>query len=171
MGQESIRVDDDLVVSLEYVLRLDDGQEVDRSFGDDPLEFLQGHGHIIPGLEVALYGMAIGDEKEIVVEPEDGYGDYDDESLVTMAREALPQDVALEEGAQIFVRDTDTGEQFQATVAEVQDESILLDFNHPLAGETLHFWVKVTGLRPATAEEIAHGHVHDGSAHEGDEED
>jgi FKBP-type peptidyl-prolyl cis-trans isomerase SlyD len=161
MSDDLSRVDDDLVVTLEYVLRLDDGQEVDRSDDGEPLQFLQGRGQILPGLEVALYGMAVGEEKEVVVEPEDGYGEYDPDGLVTMPRDAFPADVALAEGEQILVRESDEDELIEATVAGLKGDEVVLDFNHPLAGETLYFWVKVAGLRPATAGELDHGHVHE----------
>lgn len=153
-------VGDDLVVTLEYSLRLDDGREIDRSDSEEPLQFLQGHGQIIPGLENALYGMTIGEEKHVVVEPAKGYGEYDPEDVDTMPRDAFPADLRLAKGVRLALRDSDTGEQFEATVTEVRPENVALDFNHPLAGRTLYFDVKVAGLRQATDEELAHGHVH-----------
>jgi FKBP-type peptidyl-prolyl cis-trans isomerase SlyD len=163
MGNSPAVVDDDVVVSLEYILKLDDGEEVDRSDSGSPLQFVQGHGQVISGLEDALYGMVIGEVRDVVVEPEDGYGHYDSENVVAVSRESFPDELELEEGMQIYVRDSETGTSHEATVSEVLEETVVLDFNHPLAGETLHFRVKVNGLREATAEELEHGHVHDGS--------
>lgn len=166
MSNLTLRVDDDLVVSLEYVLKLDDGQEVDRSDSDDPLQYLQGHGQIIPGLESSLYGMAAGEEKDVVVSPVDAYGERDPENIEVMPRNRFPEDMALSVGANLQLRDQQSGELYEAIVTElIGDEQVVLDFNHPLAGETLYFHVKVSGLRPATVEELSHGHVHDGHVH------
>lgn len=159
MSEQTNKVDDDMVVSLSYVLNLDDGEVVDRS-GDEPLQFLQGHRQIIPGLENALYGMTVGDEKKVVIEAADAYGEYDTENMQTMPRGAFPDDLDLEEGMGLYLRDTQTGQRVQAFVAKIKAEEVLLDFNHPLAGETLHFEVKVEDLRPATDEELSHGHTH-----------
>ncbi|MCI0398614.1 MAG: peptidylprolyl isomerase [Chloroflexi bacterium] len=161
METNPLTIDDDDVVSLAYSLRLDDGQEVDSSDGDDPLEFIQGYGQIIPGLEEALYGMAVGEEKQVVVEPEDGYGHYDVDDFSVVPRDAFPPELTLAPGMGLSVQDSESGEVFQAYVAELHSDSVVLDFNHPLAGETLHFQVKIVGLRAATDEELEHGHVHD----------
>jgi len=89
MTERDLIVADDLVVSLDYTLQLDDGETIDTSEGDEPLEFIQGHGEIVPGLEQALYGMAVGDEKELVVRPEDGYGELDPDAYQTIPRDAF----------------------------------------------------------------------------------
>lgn len=156
-----IQVKDDVVVGLDYVLRLDDGEVVDSSQGREPLEFLQGRGQIISGLEKELYGMGVGEEKSVDVEPGEAYGDYDEERLQRVPRDAFPDDMELEEGMSVRMRDSNTGNLFDAYIDEVQDDSVVLDFNHPLAGETLHFDVKIVTLRQATDEELDHGHVHD----------
>lgn len=161
-----LTVVDDLVVSLGYSLSLEEGTEIDTSRGGEPLEYLQGRGQIIPGLEKALYGMAVGDEKQVTVSPADGYGEVDAEDHVFMPRESFPSDMALEIGESVYLRDSESDEDFQAFVAEIGEEAVKLDFNHPLAGQTLYFDVKIEGLRPATSEEMAHGHVHTaGHAH------
>ncbi|MFQ5399175.1 MAG: peptidylprolyl isomerase [Anaerolineae bacterium] len=160
MNETELTVADNLVVSMEYLLRLDDGEEIDRS-EEAPLQFLQGQGQIIPGLERALYGMRIGDEKDVVVAPADGYGERDPENLETMPRDAFPQDLDLVVGMGLQFRDKQSGEAFRGYVVELQPDSVVLDFNHPLAGDTLHFHIKIAGLRAATAEELSHGHVHE----------
>jgi FKBP-type peptidyl-prolyl cis-trans isomerase SlyD len=159
MADKHLTVADDLVVSLDYALQLDDGQIVDSSAGRDPLEFLQGHGQIIPGLEQALYGMAVGEEKKVVVAPRDGYGEREAATVQEVPREAFAPDVELTPGMALELHDT-SGHPVLAFIAEVGPESVVLDLNHPLAGETLHFDVTVAGLRAATSEELAHGHSH-----------
>lgn len=164
MADNVLTIADDLVVSLEYTLRLDDDEIVDTSAGGEPLEFVQGQGQIIPGLERALYGMGIGDEIKVAIAPEDGYGELDDEAYEEVPTSAFPADMELEPGMQLQVSDA-SGEVYPAYVAEIRGDTVMLDFNHPLAGETLNFDVKVVGLRAATAEELEHGHVH-GHGHE-----
>lgn len=148
-----------MVVSLEYVLRLDDQNVVDTSAGSDPLEFLQGHGQIIPGLERALQGMSVGEEKDVVVAPSEGYGERDSNAFQLIPLDAFPSDVTLEPGMGLELLDS-SGQPLLAFVAELRADGVMLDFNHPLAGETLHFNVKVVALRSATVEELSHGHVH-----------
>jgi FKBP-type peptidyl-prolyl cis-trans isomerase SlyD len=165
MTDKTLVVTDDLVVSLDYTLRLEDKTIVDTSAGREPLEFLQGHGQIIPGLEQALYGMAVGEEKEVKVLPDDGYGQRDAHAFQQIPSDALPPDLKLEQGMTLELVDN-TGQPIPATVAEVHPNGVLLDLNHPLAGEILYFQAKIAGLRAATSEEIAHGHVHgSGGAH------
>lgn len=161
MMNREIKVRDDLVVSLDYTLRLDDGQVVDTSIAEDrqPLEFLQGHGQIIAGLEQEIYEMTVGEEKDVVVQPAEGYGEWDPEAVELVPQEMFRSDTPLQPGMLLHLRD-DSGETFDAYVADLRPDGVVLDFNHPLAGETLFFSVKIAGLRPATHEELSHGHVH-----------
>jgi FKBP-type peptidyl-prolyl cis-trans isomerase SlyD len=152
-------VADDMVVSMEYVLRLDDGEVIDSSGSGEPLEFLQGHGQIVRGLEQELYGMLVGEEKDLVVEPGDAYGDFDPDAFQEVPLAAFPPDVVLEPGMGLELM-SESGEPLLAFVSEVGSEDVVLDFNHPLAGETLFFAVKIADLRPANDEELLHGHVH-----------
>lgn len=166
MAEENHTVRDEMVVSLDYTLRLDDGEVVDTSEDREPLEYIHGKSQIIPGLEEELEGMAVGDEKDVVLEPADAYGDVDPDARQTVPRDAFPEDLDLTRGMPLSMRDRDTGETLQAYVVDIRDDSVLLDFNHPLAGETLHFHVEIDDVRPASDEEIAHGHVHgEGHAH------
>jgi len=153
-------VGEGLVVSLAYRLRLDDGEEIDAAAAGDPLVYLHGAGNIIPGLESALDGMKVGESKSVTVSPEDGYGGVDPDAFELMPYEMFPNDMELEEGMGLRLVDNSSGQQVQAYISELRDEGVLLDLNHPLAGETLHFDVEVVGLRAATAEEAAHGHAH-----------
>lgn len=160
MNTKNMTIANDVVVTLDYLLKLDDGEEIDRSDNLDPFQFLQGHGQIIPGLERELYGMQVGDEKQVTVAPADGYGEFDPNDFDTVPRDIFPADMELTEGQQLQLRDADSGQVYQATVSELDDENVVLDFNHPLAGETLIFQIKIADLRAATSEELAHGHVH-----------
>lgn len=159
MTETKLTVADGMVVSLDYTLRLDDGQVIDSSDGREAFQFLQGRGQIIPGLEQALYGMAIGEEKEVEVTPADGYGETDPDAYQRVPHDIFPQDMELTEGTELHLKDQ-SGRAIEAYVAEISPEGVLLDFNHPLAGETLYFQVRITDLRPGTSEELAHGHVH-----------
>ena len=149
-----LTVQDDYVVSLDYVLRLTDGQEVDSS-GSEPLNFIQGHGQIIPGLERALYGLSLGEQKHVVVEPGDAYGEYDPQLLENLPRNLFPTDMVLEKGMGFRMR-TEDGQVIVAYVDTIEGEEVKVDMNHPMAGKTLHFDVKVAGLREATEDELSH---------------
>ena len=157
------KIQDDVVVSIDYTLRLEDGEVIDSSEGHGPLEYMQGRGQIVPGLERELYGMNVGDEKAVTVSPQEGYGEYDDQRVQQVPRESFPDDMALEEGLSVRMRDASSGQLFDAYIDEVGDEVVALDFNHPLAGETLFFDIKVVGLREPSSEELEHGHAHNGS--------
>lgn len=160
-------VADDVVVSLDYKLTVDQ-EVVDSSEGDDPIEFLQGHGQIIPGLERALYGMKIGEEKTVTIQPTEGYGDIEKDAFIQIPRSEFPADIPAQVGISIQMQD-EHGEILDARIFEVSDDTLTLDFNHPLAGKTLHFKVSVVDLRQATAEELEHGHVHSDELEEDDE--
>ena len=159
MANKEMTVSDGLAVGLEYTLRLDNGETIDSSAGRGPLDFLQGEGQIIPGLEQALYGMVVGEEKSVVVQPEDGYGRRDSTALQQIPLDSFPSDVNPEPGMALELVD-ESGQSMLAFVAEVDPDYVLIDMNHPLAGETLHFDVRIATLRAATSEELEHGHVH-----------
>jgi FKBP-type peptidyl-prolyl cis-trans isomerase SlyD len=156
-------VQDDFVVSLDYTLRVE-GEVLDTSSGDEPIQFIQGRGHIIPGLEKALYGMKAGDEKEVVLQPEDGYGEYDPEARMTVDRTDVGEDGEIAIDEEIEIEDED-GNVSLARIMGIDGDQIMLDFNHPLAGRVLAFTVTVVDLRPAAEDELAHGHVHGPHGH------
>jgi len=160
MTEVALKVADNVVVSLDYVLTIDGDREIDRSDKDAPMEYLHGSNNIIPGLESELTGLAVGDEKEVIVQPESGYGERDPDGVTEFSRDTFPDSLNLEIGESIKMRDKESGESFQAYVTELHTDTVLLDFNHPLAGETLHFHIKIAGLRQPTSEELSHGHVH-----------
>jgi FKBP-type peptidyl-prolyl cis-trans isomerase SlyD len=164
MSQSPNSVSDQLVVGIDYTLRDDEGQVIDTNEGYPPLEFLQGFNQIIPGLEQALYGMTVGEEKAVVVAPAEGYGEYNPDAQESVPMDMFPDDMDVEAGMSIQVQDQN-GQVLQATIAQVGADGVTLDFNHPLAGMTLHFDVRIASLRAASAEELDHGHVH-GDGHE-----
>jgi FKBP-type peptidyl-prolyl cis-trans isomerase SlyD len=161
-----VKIRDGQVVSIHYTLKLANGEVVDSSDGGDPLEYLQGAGNIVLGLERELEGHEVGDRLTAVVQPGDGYGTRDEDALQSVPRSAFPDDIEIEPGMQFFAHLPEGGEQAIWVVA-ADDQTVTVDPNHPLAGEVLHFAVEVTSIRAATAEEMEHGHPHgpDGHGH------
>ncbi len=151
-------VNDGQVVSMHYTLYVD-GKVVDSSKGGEPLQFIQGMGHIVPGLEHELYDMQIGETKQVTVPAKDGYGEVDIQAFMDVPRDAFPTDVPLEKGTELELRDK-SGHPVYARIQAITGRNIRLDMNHPLAGKQLNFDVKIADLRLATDEEVSHGHVH-----------
>ena len=160
MSDSPLTITEDMVVSIEYVLRLEDGEEVERTDGD-PLQFIQGMGQTFPKLEEALEGRTVGAKLEVKLLPEDAFGDYDEDDFDVLPISEFPDDVELAEGMFMELEDADTGMYLEAVITELRDDEVVVDFNHPLAGETLYFTLEVVGVRRATEEELDHGHVHD----------
>ena len=154
------------VVGMHYTLKNDAGETIDSSDGGEPLTFLQGHGNIIHGLESALAGMKIGDTKDVVVEAADGHREFREDLIQNVPRSAFEGIDDLEIGMQ-FHADTEEG-IMPITVTGISDDLITVDGNHELAGERLHFSVKIESIREATATELAHGHVHGEGGHHHD---
>ena len=153
----------DRVVAIDYQLRNRSGDLLDTSEGE-PLEYLHGHGQIVPGLERALEGAQDGDQKSVVVQPADGYGVRDEGAVFSVRRTMFPPGMDITAGETYVGRDTQ-GNPVPITVIRVDGDEVVVDANHPLAGEELHFEVTVRTVRDATAEELEHGHAHG----EGDE--
>jgi FKBP-type peptidyl-prolyl cis-trans isomerase SlyD len=156
---EALHVQDGQVVSLVYTLQVD-GQVIDSSEESEPLQFIQGEGHIIPGLESALYDMEVGERKNLVIAPEYGYGELSNEAFIDVPKDQFPAEIPIELGIELQVRSPE-GDIMEARIDKIEEDSVRLDFNHPLAGKVLHFDVKVIALRQASADEKSHGHVHD----------
>ncbi|HZJ22229.1 MAG TPA: peptidylprolyl isomerase [Anaerolineales bacterium] len=156
-------VEDGVVVSMEYTLHVD-GELLDSSDGQGPLQFLVGYGNIIPGLEEEMRGMKIGDSKDVVVEPKNGYGEFDSEAFMKVPRADFPKDMPMEVDTELTVRDEEGNARY-ARVDSIEDDNVTLNFNHPLAGDELRFHVKVVALRDPTEEELEHGHVHEEGHH------
>lgn len=153
----------DLVASIEYTLTDATGAVIDSSVGNEPLAYLHGAGNIIPGLENALEGKKAGDSLTVTVAPEDGYGEKND-GLIQVVPKDMFQGVDNIEAGMQFHAQTDHGMQV-ITVAAVEGDNITVDGNHPLAGQTLKFDVKIIEVRAASEEELEHGHVHGAGGH------
>lgn len=141
-----------------YELTNAEGEQLDSSKDEEPLAYLHGHRNIIPGLEKALAGKEPGDEFNITLDPQEAYGEYDESLVQSVPRQAFDIEDELQVGMQFHARFQD-GERIVAVKA-IRDEEVIVDGNHPLAGETLTFNVEVTDVRDATEEELSHGHVH-----------
>lgn len=133
------------LVSIEYTLRLDDQIVVDSNVGGDPLSYIHGLQQLMPGLEKGLKGLAIGDSKIIVVQPEEGYGPLDTHAYMEADKSRIPPE-SLKIGAIVEGRDS-TGRPMYPRIKEIGDEEVLLDYNHPLAGKVLYFDVKVLDIK------------------------
>ncbi len=158
-----MQISQDSVVTIDYRLTNDAGELLDSSEQHGPLAYLHGHGNIIPGLEQALEGHGPGDALQVSIEPAQAYGERDPALTQTLPRSMFSGVDAVQVGMQ-FHAQTDHGIEV-VTVTGVEGEQITIDGNHPLAGQTLHFDVVVREVRPAEAEELAHGHVHGEHGH------
>lgn len=141
------------VVTLDYKLVVK-GEVIDQSEPGEPLVYLQGHNNIVPGLERALEGKAVGDAIQVTIQPEDGYGERHDENMAELERSDFEDDIEV--GATYYAQAED-GTEMPFTVLEIKGDSVLVDFNPILAGMVLDFDVKVLEVRDATEEEINHG--------------
>lgn len=151
------------VVGFNYKLSNSQGQLLDQSRADAAFEYLHGYNNIVPGLEKELEGLKAGDQKQVTVQPEDGYGLADENRIFTVPKSNFPEGVAIEAGMQ-FQSEGPEGTMI-VTVTNVTDDSVTVDANHPLAGETLYFDVEIVSVRTGTADELAHGHSHGPGGH------
>jgi FKBP-type peptidyl-prolyl cis-trans isomerase 2 len=131
------------VISLEYTLKLEDGQVVDTNVGEDPLTYTHGANQIIRGVEAAVEGMEVGQAKQAIVPPTQGYGNPDPNAFHEVPKEKVPQEIKV--GTQLHGKDA-SGREIRPIVSAIKDETVLLDFNHPLAGKTLYFDLKVVNI-------------------------
>ena len=145
-AETGMTIQDGSTVQIDYTLTVD-GSVVDTSEGRAPLTYVQGRGQIIPGLERQLAGLKAGDAGTFTVEPADGYGTVDPKAFIAIERSQLPQDMTPEVGMMIQGQGPD-GTPFRARIDKVAADSVTLDLNHPLAGKTLQFKIKVVGVAP-----------------------
>lgn len=155
----TLLVGDNLVVSMHYKLTDEQGNVLDSSEGAEPMSYLHGAKNIIPGLENALTGKVTGDTCQVKVQPAEGYGEIIDD-LVQVVEKAAFQGVENIEVGMGFEAKGDNGHVQRIIVKKVDGDKITIDANHPLAGMVLNFDIEIAGVREATEEEIAHGHVH-----------
>jgi FKBP-type peptidyl-prolyl cis-trans isomerase SlyD len=160
-----MKVEKGSVVSVDYQLHFGDGKVVDASAEGEPMSYIHGEGQIVPGLERALGGLSSGDVRQVVVSPEDGYGEHDARGLQEVPKNAFPTGLEPAVGMELMAQGPG-GEAVPFTIREVKPETIVIDLNHPLAGKTLHFDVTIREVRAATPEELEHGHVHGADGHE-----
>lgn len=153
----------DTVVTLDYCVTDSDGNMVDE--GQQPLVYLHGgYDGIFPRIEEELQGKGVGTRVELKLQPEDAFGDYDEELVRIEPLSLFPE--GIEVGMQ-FERSTEDGEdEMVYTITDIADDKVVVDGNHPLAGMSLVFSATVAGVRPATEEELSHGHVHGAHGHD-----
>jgi len=156
-----MKVAKDTVVSLRYELVDSEGELLEKT--EEPVSYLHGgYDGIFPLVEEELHGKAVGDQCRVTMQPDDAFGEYDHMLVMTEPRNAFPEEIEVGMQFEGGPENADDEDYLLYTVVEVDDDEVTVDGNHPLAGKTLTFNCTVTGVRPATAEELAHGHVHDG---------
>jgi len=153
-----MQITKDKVASIHYTLTDSEGQILDSSNGREPLSYIQGRNNLIVGLEKALEGKSEGDKIHVTIPPEEAYGNRSEELVQSIPREAFGDIKDIQPGME-FQMNTETGPLI-IRVIDVNDQQVLVDGNHPLAGQALTFDVEVMSVRDASPEEIEHGHVH-----------
>ena len=156
-------ISNDKVVSIHYTLTDKENNTLDSSVGQEPLVYMQGHQNLIPGLEEELEGKDVGDKFQVSIPPEKGYGLRDDKNTIQVNKQQFENVGEIQVGMEVQTQ-TDQGIQVYR-VSKVFGDTVILDGNHPLAGETLNFDVEVVALREASKEELEHGHVHGPDGH------
>lgn len=159
-----MRVEKDKVVAFDYTLKGDDGNVIDSSEGGTPLYYLHGHNNIVPGLEAELEGKQEGDAFEVAVPPDKGYGERSDDAVFEVPKSQLPSHITPQKGMQLNMT-TEGGHNVPVRIKAVKINTVIVDGNHELAGQTLHFAVTVRNIRDANKEELSHGHVHGPDGH------
>jgi FKBP-type peptidyl-prolyl cis-trans isomerase SlyD len=159
-----MQIEPNSVVTLHYTLKDNEGNIIDQS-DDGSFLYLHGAMNIIPGLEKALTGKSAGDELQVKVTPEEGYGEKDPARIQEVPKTMFQDDSQIQVGVQFQAQSPD-GQAIVVTVTEIKEEAVVIDANHALAGMDLNFDVKIVDVREASEEEIAHGHVHGPGGHE-----
>lgn len=157
-----MQITDKTAVSIHYTLTNQHGEQLDSSRGESPLIYLHGSGNIIAGLEAALAGKQTGDKLNVTIAADQAYGEVSEDMIQVVSR-TMFDGMDIEVGMQ-FHAEVSHGPGI-ITITEIDGDDITIDGNHPLAGEALTFDVEVIDVRPATADEIAHGHVHGAGCH------
>ena len=160
-----MQIGKDTVVALTYRLTTLDGEMLEEALAESPAVYLQGgYDGIFPRVEAALEGQAAGTELDLVLEPDDAFGEYDAELVRIEPIDAFPEEVKI--GMQLEGASEDGEHVMLYTVTDVADGKVVVDGNHPLAGQSLRLQCVVQSVRPALAEEIEHGHVHGPHGHQ-----
>ena len=158
-----MKITENAVVTIDYTLTDADGTLLEQSDKDENFAYLHGHGQLPEKLETALEGKEVGDNVKVSMDPAEGFGERDEDQIITVPRDRFPEDEKITEGLQVEA-ETDHGHQI-FTIVKVDEESVTLDGNHPYAGYNLAFDVTVTEIREASPEELDHGHAHHGDHH------
>lgn len=135
-------------VTLHFELKLEDGTLVDSNFEQVPATFAIGDGNLLPGFEEVLFGLKAGDQQSFMITPEKGFGQHNPENLQVLERDEFPLDVTLEEGLVVSFADAQRAE-LPGVVTAFDDQSVTVDFNHPLAGRNIEFRVQIIDVKPA----------------------
>jgi FKBP-type peptidyl-prolyl cis-trans isomerase SlyD len=152
------------VVTMNFTLTDDTGNVLDSTDAGGPFSYISGTGTVLPKLEEAVSIMMIGTKKQLKLEAKDGYGEYNEDAVQAVGKENFPEDFILEAGMEYMASNPD-GVQMPFVITNVEDETVTVDFNHPLAGKGLNFDIELLDVRDATTEELAHGHVHGAGGH------
>lgn len=158
-----LTIANDLVVEFNYTLKDPEGNVIDTSEGRGPLPYLHGKQNIVPGLEEEMTGRKVGDKFDVHVPSEKAYGARADNMVQSVPKNQFENPSEVQVGMQFQVQNHD-GNALVVTVVGLEGDEVVLDANHPLAGVDLHFDVEVMSIRPATEEELSHGHVHEANA-------
>jgi FKBP-type peptidyl-prolyl cis-trans isomerase SlyD len=166
-----MQITNNSVVSLSYILKQDDanGAVIEVAKDTEPLVFIYGAGNMIPKFEENLGALKTGDNFEFTLASFEAYGDLEQDAIIDLDKEIFSVDGVVDEemlaiGNMIPMRDNE-GHMLQGKVVSVSDHSVKMDFNHPMAGQNLHFTGKILSVREATADELSHGHVHGDGGH------
>ena len=163
----------DKVVSLSYELKVN-GELVDKAEANNPLEFLYGRGALIARFEQNIDNLAVGDSFEFMIPSNEGYGAINEEAIIDLPKDIFKVEGEIEENllevGKVLPMLDQEGNQLNGKIINIADEHVTMDFNHPLAGEDLHFSGKVESVREATEEELSHGHVHSHGHHNHDKD-
>lgn len=148
MASSDVPISEGTRVYLNFSISLEDGSEVDSNFGGEPVDFVVGDGSLLPGFERAIFGMSGGDRQLFTVEPENAFGQPNDNNVQLLARDQFDEDIDLEIGLVFSFADASGGE-LPGMVISFDEEEVTVDFNHPLSGRTILFDVLIHRVEPA----------------------
>lgn len=154
-----MKIANNSVATIHYTLKNADGEVLDTSENQEPMHYLHGANNIVAGLEKALDGKSSGDSLSVVVQPAEGYGEYNPELIQELPKDMFTGVDTIEVGMEFHAQTPDGGMQI-IEVKSIDGDTVTVDGNHPMAGQTLHFDVEITDVREATKDELEHGHVH-----------
>jgi FKBP-type peptidyl-prolyl cis-trans isomerase SlyD len=154
-----MKIEQGMVVTIDYTLKDQQGNLWESSTADEPWVYLHGFGGIIPGLEPELEGKQVGDKLQVTLAPEQAYGPYDNELANQVPKSAFSEIDNLHEGMRLSAQ-THDGDTHTVVVTQITEDTVTIDANHPLAGQPVLVEVEVKDIRPATPEELEHGHAH-----------